>query len=95
MSELVVKLDSKKLGDNNNSTWQISSLHNLLLIIIFYTPEKYLSNVDHKSDMRKVRTYSVKLLSTLFSCLIRAIYNIINYALKRLMLNSYIPGIIK
>ena len=38
-------------------------------------PEKDLSNVDRKSDTRKVRTSSVKSSSTLFSCSIHAMYN--------------------
>ena len=45
---------------------------------IFDTPEKYLSNVDRKSDMRKVRTSSVNSSSTLFPFSIRAMYNIVN-----------------
>ena len=36
------------------------------------TPEKDLSNVDHKYDMRKVSTYTANLSSTLFSCSIIA-----------------------
>ena len=46
-----------------------------LLMIFVDTPENYLSNVDHKLDMRKVRTSSVKSLSTLFSCSIHVMYN--------------------
>ena len=43
--------------------------------------------------MRKVRTSSVKSSSTLFSCLIRAMYNRVNrYQKKLLVLNSYPPG---
>ena len=39
------------------------------------TPEKDLSYVDRKSDMRKVRTYSVNSPSTLFSCSMCEMYN--------------------
>ena len=55
----IVNLGSNKCENNNNSTFQISCLQNLLLMSIFDTPEKYLSNVDCKSDMIKVRTSSV------------------------------------
>ena len=57
------------------------------------TPEKDLSNVDRKYDMRKVRTSSVNSSSTFFST-IRAMYNIVNCDQKqRLVLKSYITGI--
>ena len=39
---------------------------NLFLMIIFDTPANYLSNVDQKSYMRKVRTPSVKSPSDFF-----------------------------
>ena len=51
-------------------------------MIINDTPENYLSNVDRKSEMRKVRTYSVKLSSSSFSCSMCAIYKIDNRAKK-------------
>ena len=58
------------------------------------TPEKHLSNVDSKLDMRKVRTSSIKSSSTLFSCSIRTMYNIVHCAQRKsLTLESYIPGI--
>ena len=58
------------------------------------TPKNYLSNVDHKSDMRKVCISSVNSSSALFSCSICAIYNSGNPAQKqRLVLNAYLPGI--
>ena len=57
------------------------------------TPEKYLSNVDRKYDMRKIRTSSVKLSSTLFSCSMLRGYNRVNNSQKKyLMLKSYLPG---
>ena len=47
-----------------------------------------------KSDMRKLRTSSVKSLSTLFSYSIRVIYNIFNSSQKNcLMLKLYLTGI--
>ena len=71
-------------------------LRNYLLLSIFNTPENYLSNVDRKSEMRKVSTYSVKLSSSSFSCSMCAIYNRANRAKKYfLVLNSYLPGINK
>ena len=39
------------------------------------TPEKDVSNVYEKLYKRKVRTYSIKSSSTLFSCPIREIYS--------------------
>ena len=61
---------------------------------IVYTPEKYLSNVDQKSDVIKVCESSVKSSSTLFSCSIHAIYGRGNRAqTQHLFLNPYIPGI--
>ena len=63
---------------------------------IFDTSRKYLPNIDWKSDMRKVRTSSVKSLSTLISCSIRAMYNRVNHAQKqRLMLKLYVNEIIR
>ena len=56
---IIFNLGSKKYENNNNSTYQISSLYNLLLMIIFDTPEKDLPNVDQKSGMKKVHIYSV------------------------------------
>ena len=53
-------------------------LQNSLLMSIVDTPEKYLSKVDRKADMKKVRTSSVKSSSTLSSCSIRAMYNRVN-----------------
>ena len=45
----------------------LTHLHNSLLMSIFETPEKDLSNVNGKYDMRKVRESTVKPSSTLFS----------------------------
>ena len=50
---------------------------------IFDTLEKYLSSVDRKYDVIKIRTSSVKSSSTLFSCLIRGMYNVVNRAQKQ------------
>ena len=82
MSKIIVNLGSKICEKNDTFTCQLTCLHNWLLMSIFETPEKDLSNVDSKSDMRKLRTSSVKLSSTLFSCSILAIYNRINPAKK-------------
>ena len=63
-------------------------------MIIIDTPEEDLSNVDRKYDKRKVRTYLLKSSLIIFSCSVRAIYNIFNCdKKKRLVLKSYIPGI--
>ena len=90
----IVHLGINKCENNNNSTFQISCLQNLLLMSIFDTPEKYLSNVDCKSDMIKVRTSSVKSSSTNISCSICAMYNIVHCAPNKLLvLNLYLPGV--
>ena len=65
MIKMIVNLGSKK-GQNKDASCQITHLQNSLLISIVDTPENYLSNVDRKSDMIKVRTSSVKSSSTLF-----------------------------
>ena len=94
MRKIIVNLGSKRGKNNYNSSPQITRPHILLLMSIFDTPEKDLSNVDSKYDMRKVRTSSVKLSSTLFYCSMHAMYNIFDCAQKqRLVLKSYIPGI--
>ena len=54
-------------------------------MIFVDTPEKDLSNVEGKSDMRKVRTSSVNSSST---------YNKVNLTKKHSMLKSYILSII-
>ena len=57
--EIIVDLGSKTDNNNNNSSPKLTCLHNSLLIIIVDTPENNLSNVDRKSDIRKIRTSSV------------------------------------
>ena len=78
ITKAIVNLVSNKCQNKNNPTCQLSCLQNSLLMRIFDTPQKYLPNVDWKSYIRKVRTYSVSSSSTLFSCSIRAIYNRVN-----------------
>ena len=74
MRRMVVNLGSNKCENNKNSSPQVTHIHNSLLIIIFNDTENYLSNIDERYDMRKVRTSSVNSSSTLFSCSIRAMY---------------------
>ena len=83
MSKIIVNLGSKICEKNDTFTCQLTCLHNWLLMSIFETPEKDLSNVDSKSDMRKLRTSSVKLSSTLLFCSIRAISDSVNRAQRR------------
>ena len=45
---------------------------------IIDTPEKYLSNIDLKSETKNVRRDSVKVSSTRLSDLIHEIYNRVN-----------------
>ena len=46
------------------------------------TAENDFSNVEGKYDTNKVCTYMLKRSSTLFSCLVRSIYNRLNCAQK-------------
>ena len=66
--KMIVNLGIKKGKINNKSSPQLTRLHNSLLMRIFDTPEKDLSNVEGKAGTRKVRTSLVKSYSTLFSC---------------------------
>ena len=75
-----LKLVNNKGENNDNSSPQLTHLQNSLLMNIVDTPEKYLSNVDRKSDMRKVRKSSGKSSSTSFSSSINAIHNKFNRA---------------
>ena len=56
MRKIIVNLGSKKGKNNDISSCQIACLNNSLLMSIFDTPEKDLSDVDRKSNIRKVRT---------------------------------------
>ena len=94
MIKIIVNLVSTKCKNNNNSTCQLSCLHNLLFMSIVDTPEKDLSDFDRESDMRKLHKSSVKSSLPLFSCSIRAIYNRISRTQKQhIMLKSYLHGI--
>ena len=87
--KLIVNFCSNKGENKYNSSPQLTRLHNSLLMIIFDNPEKYLSNVEKKSDMKKVCKSSIKSSSTLFSCSINEKYNIVDHVQKkRLVLNS-------
>ena len=68
MKTIIVNLGIHKCEDNNNSTHQMNHLQNWLLMIIVNTPEKDVSKVYRKIDKRKIRTYSIKSSSQLFSC---------------------------
>ena len=93
MIKNIVILGIKKGENNLNYSPQISHPQNLSLMSIVDTSEKNLPNFDRKSNMRKVRTSSVKSSSTLFYFSIYAIYNRLNSAKKLLMLNLCLPGI--
>ena len=94
MIKMIVNLISKKHDDNDNSYPQIFCLQHSLLMRIVHTHEKDLSNAEGEVVTRKVRISLVKSCSTLFSCSVREMYNIVYHdQRKRLMLKSYIPGI--
>ena len=73
-SKIIVNSGSKNCEINNNQTCQINHIQKPLLMSMVDTPEKYLSNVDGKSDMIKVSRSSIKSSSTLFYCSIHAMY---------------------
>ena len=57
MSKIIVNVGNQRGENNDNHSYQITLLNNSLLMSIVYTPENYVSNVDGKYDMGKVRTY--------------------------------------
>ena len=64
---MIVSLGSKKGGRGGDKSFpELTHLQTSLLMIIVDTPERDLSNVDGKFDIRKVCTSSVKSSSTLF-----------------------------
>ena len=94
INKMVVDLGSKKGESNYNCSSQLTRLHNSLLVSFVNTIETYLSNVDRKSGMKKLHTSLVQSSSTIFSCSIRSIYNIVIHTKKqRLMLKLCLPGI--
>ena len=82
ISKIIVNLGSNKSKNNDNPSFQLTRLQNSLLMSIFDTPEKYLSNVEVEYDTRKVRTSSLNSSSTLFLFLIYTMYNRFNCAQK-------------
>ena len=94
IGKIIVNWGNNKVDNNYNLYPQLPCLQTLLLMRISETPDNYLSNVEGKSDTRKVHTSLIKPSSTLFSCLVRSMYNRVNCSQRqRLMLKSYIPGI--
>ena len=70
-------------------TTQLTHIHNALLMSIVDNHK----NFEGKYDRSKVRTSSVNLSSTLFSCSIHAMYNRLNRANKQhIMFKSNITG---
>ena len=82
MGTMIVNLSNKKCKNNNKSTGNLNHIHKSFFVIIVETPEKGVSNVDRKLDKRKIRTSLIKSSSTLFSCSIRAMYNIFHRDIK-------------
>ena len=74
MCKIIVNLSNNKFENNNNSTGHLGYIQKSLLMSIFDTPEKDVSNIDRKLDKNKIRTSLIKSSSTLFSCTIRAMY---------------------
>ena len=82
MIKIIVNLGNDKCENNNNSTCQLRSLQNSVLIVIVDTTEKYLLNVYQKPDTTKLSISSIKSSSTLFSCSICAMHNIVHFSKK-------------
>ena len=94
MGKMIVNLSNNKYKNNNKSTGHINHIQKSLLMSIVDTPEKGVSNVNRKADKRKTFTSLINSSSTLFSCLICAMYNRVHCAKnKRLMLKSFITEI--
>ena len=92
--KMIVNLSNKKFKNNNKSTGHLNQIQISLWTSIVDTPEKDVSNVDRKADKRKIRTLLIQSSSTLFSCLICAMYNKGHCAQNQhLMLKSFIPAI--
>ena len=80
MVKMVINLGIKKGKNNDNSFPQLIHIQNSLLMSMAdaYVKDSY---VDGNSDIKKVRTYSVKLSSTFFLKR-HAVYNRFNHAFK-------------
>ena len=59
MRKFIVEISSKKGKNTYNCSTQLTGIQKSLIMIIFDTPEKDLSNVEGKYDMSKVHTSSV------------------------------------
>ena len=59
MRKMIVNLFINKGKNNNKSSPQLTRVQNSLPMSIVKNPERYLSNVEVKYDMRKARIYSV------------------------------------
>ena len=69
MSKIILNLGSNKFKNNNNSTYQLSCLFNLLLISIVDTHEKDLSNVDSEIRHDKITYIFSKFIINIISLL--------------------------
>ena len=56
MGKMIVNLSNNKCEKNNKSTGHLNHIQKYLLMSIVDTPEKDVSNVDRKSDKRKICT---------------------------------------
>ena len=96
MRKMIVNLSNRKCKNNNNSTGNLNNIQKILLMSIVDTNQNYVPNVDRKLDKIKVRTYSIKSSSKLFSCSICVMYNRVHISKNKfLTLKSFIPAINK
>ena len=58
MIKMIMNLSIKKGDKNDDSSPKLTHIQNTLLIVIFDTPENYLSRVEGKAVTRKVHKYS-------------------------------------
>ena len=66
MVKIIVNLSKQKFKNNNKPLGHLNQIQKSLLMSIFDTPEKYVSNVDRKSDKRKIHTSLINSSSTFF-----------------------------
>ena len=92
MGKRIVNLSNNKYKNNNNSTCHINHIQKSLLMSTVDTPEKDASNFDRKLDKIKMRASLINSSSSLFSCSIHVVYNIVyRVQNQRLMLKLFIP----
>ena len=68
MGTMIVNLNNNKFENNNKYTGHLNQIQKSLLMSIFDTPEKDVSNVNRKAGKEKIRTSLIKPSSKLLFC---------------------------